>query len=189
MPMTRAPNFDENDGEDDVEAMEEREEKTEELVKDDGVEFNEPVEQDTRISPNQPIYDNQVGEIESEFDTKRLLLQGTNIKDGKAGGRMPWDLRASFAKESDRPIIRAEGEALNMATEMFGEDSWLASMILEETHTDIDLMSAIDGHITNTLITTRNISTVDKNVNRQDRIVPVKPGLFGGNTQEPQKLY
>lgn len=188
-PMTRAPTFDENDGEDDVEELENRDEKQEEILKDDGVEFNEPVEQDARISPNQPLIDNTVGEIESEFDTKKLLLQGTKTFDGKAGDGMPWDLRVAKVREADRPVIRAEGEALNMATEMFGADSWMVSQIREELHTDIKIMTASDGYLGDLLITTRNVSTVDKNVNRQDRLVPSKPGLFGGNTQEPQKLY
>lgn len=137
-------------------------------------------------NPGQQAY---VEEIENELGKFRLLVQGSDTRDSYLGNSQPFDIALMNIKSpEERAIIRQDVESYLECAILFGRDSVLASEMLQHVKTDIMVSRADNAMLSKLLVTSINLSQMDKLVTRQEKqtLVSNKQGLFGNNGQPPQ---
>lgn len=184
------PPIDEDDtDEEKEEELERRAEAREDA--EDGINPEELVNQPNLMSVSRV---NRAPEVDNEYEKFRMLVQGSDTSDGYVGGSLPFDMALTKIETAeDRALLRLEGECLIESSALFGRDSQLSSEFREYLKGDIMLSRGAQGFLTQSLITTRNESFVNKNV-RQDKSERFgkggdKTGFLGGMNNQPQPNY
>jgi len=138
-------------------------------------------EENTPKRKSSSFINNQVADIENDYNKSKIILQGAINKNERFGGGIPWSTnQAKIETETEKEILRAGKEAMLGAMILFpeGKKSDFFALLWEDYNAEVNFTRANQGFAAKLERTQISQSFTDKNVKTSRNTMGAKDNIL-----------